>query len=333
MDDGIVLRDTSGKVQVFADTPDVTLPELPPLMTVPTLRWLVQSEVSGEIRGQLSYLTRGLNWNASYNAFLDESETKMDLTSWVTIVNQTGLNFQNVRINLIAGQLQRVEPEIDFANAALGVRSQESKAAAPFETPQNAFEYHQYALKRSANLKDSQRTQLSFYGANAVPVTKRYVLDSGRDTKVWVMFDLTNTAKDNLGIPLPAGLVRVYKRSSTGVQLIGEDRIEHWAKGEKVTLTLGVAFDIKAERRMIAHQVVRVDERSREVYRDTVEITLRNHKEQASQVEVIAHLPGVAKIIDKSMDLERLDANRILFKVLVPKEGEAKINYTVEYTY
>jgi hypothetical protein len=335
-DESIILRESSGKVQVIPYGHEISLPELPAMTTVPTLRWLVASDVTGEIRGELSYLTRGLNWSASYNAILDESETKLDLSSWVNIVNQTGVNYQNARINLIAGQLERQPAEDrEFApTAAPNVSLSAAKVQDQFEAPENAFEYHQYALKRAASLKDKQRTQLSFYSASAVPSVKHYVLDSARGTQVWVKFDLTNSEANNLGIALPAGLVRVYKRTARGMQLVGEDRIEHWAKDEKVTLTVGVAFDIKAERRVTNHELASRDPNTgRETYRDTIEITLRNRKDQASLVEVIEHLPGIAKIIEKNLDFEKLDANRVQFKVLVPKDGEAKISYTVEYTY
>ncbi len=334
-EESIILRDASGKVQVIPYGYEISLPTLPAMKTEPTLRWLVQSDFTGEIRGELSYLARGLNWSASYNAILDENETKLDLSSWVNIMNQTGVAFNNARINLIAGQLQRELGEKDGnAPLARGVLQAVAKAPEQFEAPQNAFEYHQYALKRSANLKDGQQTQLSFYRTSAVPAAKRYVLDSGRDVQVWVMFDLVNSESSNLGIALPAGLIRVYKRTANGVQLVGEDHIEHWAKDEKTTLTVGVAFDIKAERRVTDHQIVKRDPNNgSETYRDTFEITLRNRKDQASQVEVIEHLPGISKIVENNLDFEKLDANRVQFKVLVPKDGEAKIKYTVEYTY
>lgn len=332
-EDGLVLQESSGKVQILPSDAEITLPKAPELATKPTLRWLVHSDVTGEVRGELSYLTGGLNWNASYNAVLDESETKMDLSSWVSIMNSTGVTFQNTRLNLIAGQLQRQPPQpVSLAPQAEKVAAA-PQASAQFEAPTAAFEYHQYALKRPATLKDNQQSQLGFYSASAVPVDKRYVLDSNRGEKVWVMFDVVNSEQNNLGLALPAGLVRVYKRAMNGIQLVGEDKIDHWAKDEKVTLTVGAAFDLKAERKLTDHQLVSRDARGREVYRDTIEITLRNRKDQASQLEVIEHLSGYWKMLEHSLEFEKLDANRVRFHVLVPKGSEAKLTYTVEYTY
>lgn len=298
----------------------------------PVLSWKVQSELEGEVQGVLSYLARGLSWSAYYTAILNESEDKLALSSWVQLTNQSGREYRNAKLTLVAGELRGVtEPakEIIFET---GVGTGVFRPEEPIFVPQPAFEYHEYKLTRPVTLKNEQTLQLSFFETNAIRVSKHYVYeptDSADRVRVEIRF--TNEEANGLGVALPAGVVRLYKETNGALQLIGEDTLSHTPKNESVTLVPGMAFDLKAERVLKDHQVVGRDDDGYEIYRDTYEITLRNQKESDVVIEVREKLSGVWKIVSAKPSYEKLDANTVLFEVSVPANGMATVKYTVEW--
>lgn len=298
----------------------------------PILSWKIQSEQEGEVQGVLSYLAGGLGWSAYYTAILSESEDKMALSSWVRLTNQSGHEYRNAKLTLVAGELRGVTRPVAEMFTARDVSTGVFQAEEPIFLPQPTFEYHEYKLTRPVTLKDEQTVQLSFFEASAIKVSKHYVYEADDSAdRVRVEIRFTNDEANGLGVALPAGVVRLYKETKGALQLIGEDTLGHSSKNDPVTLVPGVAFDLKAERVLKDHQVVGRDEDGYDIYRDVYEITLRNQKDSDVVIEVKEKLSGVWKIISAKPSYEKLDANTVLFEVSVPANGTATVKYTVEW--
>ncbi len=327
VEDGIVLQEVTGRIQIIKEFSEVSLAQLSGYRTKPTLRWRIQSNLSGEVAGKLSYLTGGLGWSAYYTAILNAAEDQMKLTSWVTIENKSGRDYQNAKLTLIAGELRRVTPPAPTPRAVPFAAQEKEIETKP------TFEYHEYSLPRPITLKDTQTLQLPFLRADAVTVSKHYVYEAALAPHVRVEIRFANQQSDGLGMALPAGTVRLYKETPDALQLIGEDSLGHTPVGEKITLVPGMAFDLKADRVLKDRQVVGRDELGRELYRDTYEITLRNQKDSDVVIEAKERLQGVWKIVSAEPSYEKLDANTVLFKVLVKAHDVAKATYTVEWKY
>ena len=320
---GVILQDDTGRLHVIKDATRFRFPSSPS-SEGPTLWWLLRSELEGPQSVRLSYLTEGLDWRAEYTAVLSFDEKQLDLASWVSVYNDSGVDFERVQLNLVAGQLHRA--------GAPGMRKEvfaaEAEALAPPGAPfeeRAAFEYHLYALRRPATLPDGQAAQLAFLQANGIPVTKRYVYEARRWDGVQVWLEFENSGP--LAQPLPAGLVRLYQRTPQGLQLIGEDTIaKHTPIGERVQLFAGLAFDLIAKRTVMKFE--RIGDR---VYRRTVRITLSNHKAESVEIAVREAMPGDWKILSANLPYEQLDAQTVEFRVPLAPGESAVVEYTVEY--
>jgi hypothetical protein len=330
VEDGIVLQEVTGRVQIIKEFSEVSLAQLGEHRKAPALRWRIQSDSSRQLQGKLSYLASGLSWSAYYTAILNESETQMALTSWVTVQNTSGRDYKNAKLTLIAGELRRVAPPAPVSppRAVVPLAAQEKE----IET-QPTFEYHQYEFPRKITLTERQSLELSFIRADAVTVSKHYVYEAALSPHVRVEIRSVNDEAHGLGIALPAGVVRLYKETQDGIQLIGEDSLGHTPTGEKIALVPGMAFDLKADRVLKDRQVVGRDELGRELYRDTYEITLRNQKDSDVVIEVKERLQGTWKIVSAEPSYEKLDASTVLFTVPVKARAAAKVTYTVEWKY
>jgi hypothetical protein len=330
VEDGIVLQEVTGRVQIIKEFSEVSLAQLGEYRKAPALRWRIQSDSSREVQGKLSYLASGLSWSAYYTTILNESETQMALTSWVTVQNTSGRDYKNAKLTLIAGELRRLAPPAPISplQAVVPLAAQEKE----LET-KPTFEYHQYEFPRRITLTDRQSLELSFIRADAVTVSKHYVYEAALSPHVRVEIRSVNDEAHGLGIALPAGVVRLYKETQDGIQLIGEDSLGHTPTGEKIALVPGMAFDLKADRVLKDRQVVGRDELGRELYRDTYEITLRNQRDSDVVIEVRERLQGTWKIVSAEPSYEKLDASTMLFTVPVKARAAAKVTYTVEWKY
>lgn len=314
----------------------VVLPEIPVnLIPRPTLVWLVDGKGGrGEI--ETSYLTAGMSWRADYVALLGTKDETMDVTAWVTLTNTSGTGYEDAKLKLVAGEIHRAEQE---RRRPKGVYM----AEAPVEmemVEEELFEYHLYTLPRRTTLKENQTKQVELLRANKVGVVKEYVLPPAAHRfgllrtnmgepvkeKVVVLLNFENKRDNNLGVPLPQGIFRFYKKDSEGnLQLIGEDGIDHTPEGEKVTLTLGKAFDIVAERVMTDYEVITKGK----VYEYGIKVTLRNAKEEDITVKVLEGMRADWKILSASHDYEKETAGQISFLVSVAGEGASELTYRV----
>ncbi len=321
---------------------DITFGEIPEgLILKPTLVLEIENRKETKHLLQLKYLTDGINWKADYVAELSSDDKKMDLTGWVTIDNKSGATYKNAKLKLIAGEVRKIQKYRHYN--MMYAEEMKKTAGAPQFVEKPFFEYHIYTLTRPTTIKNNQTKQIMLLTASGIPVIKKYIYDGAvyryyhynnwrrvpYNDKVEVHIVFENKKENNLGIPLPKGKVRFYKRDTDNTtQFIGEDYIDHTPKNEKVELTLGKAFDIKGERKIIEHKKI-----SSRVYQDTYQIKLRNHKKEKVEIEVIEHLYGDWEIVKSSQKYKKVDANTIKFVVDAFPEKEVVITYTALYKF
>lgn len=324
---GIVIQQKDGTVVALDRPSKIEYPDAANLLTKPTLIWEVYSSVPGKRDVLTSYLTGGMSWEADYILKTNADDTKADLKGWVSLDNQAGTTYEDAKLKLVAGEVHRVyeAPKVMYdvaVNEAIPTEAPEEEGF----VEESLFEYHLYTLDRPATLKDKQIKQLALLSADTVPVEKELVFDGQKSDKVEVVLNLENSEAKGLGMPLPAGTVRVYKADSEGqLQFLGEDRIDHTPKDEEIEVVVGKAFDVSGERTRTDYE--RVSENLR---RESYEIKLKNHKKEAQSITVIEHFYGDWEITKTSEEYEKTDAFTAKWKVKVPANGEKTISYTLE---
>lgn len=317
----------------------ILLPKIPEnLIPQPTLVWMLENKLNKPQKLEASYLTSGINWKADYVAVLNQLDTLTDLTGWVTLDNKSGATYQNALLKLVAGDIHRVPPSVPMDRAG---KILAAKEAAPQFTEESFFEYHLYTLDRRTTIKDNQTKQMTLLDANQIPVKKLFIfsgspqyyyyqMDQGSNKqKVGVFLELENSKKNNLGMPLPKGTIRVYKEDKDGsIQFIGEDRIDHTPKDEKVKIKIGEAFDVVGERIQTDYKRIAPN-----LWEVGFEVSLRNQKNEGIRVFVEEPVPGDWEMLSITHPYEKLSAHRIRFDVPVPKDKEAKVKYRVRFKY
>jgi hypothetical protein len=335
-----VLAAGQGTVLRFADRIETGVPgrlafdSVPPnLRDRPTLSVLLDA-AGGKQAVELSYLTGGLSWKADYVANLSADGKQLDLNGWVTLTNRSGAGFDNATLQLVAGTVNRVRPpapQMAYAMPASAPRAKSMEA-----TQEALMDYHLYSFERPTSIADNQTKQLALLSASAVPVGREYLLAGndwyyrdrynqiGQKLKPAVFLEFENKG-GQLGKPLPAGIVRVYARDSKGAaQFVGEDRISHTAKNEKLKLRLGEAFDITAERKQTHYRKI-ADNVSESSWR----IELRNAKDEAVTVKVQEPMPGDWEMVQESQKHTKESARVASWNVVVPAGGTTVHEYTV----
>ncbi len=296
------------------------------LMTRPTLVWTVNAPKSGNQDVEVSYQTQGMNWHAEYVAVLNSADTKMDLNSWVSVENNSGATYENATLKLVAGDVNMI-PNLPVLT---GGPSAEYGNAAAFTVLQlqekSFFEYHMYNLQRPTTIANNETKQISLFEAANVAVNKKYVYRSGSygDAKVNVMVEFENKDGNQLGKPMPAGKVRLYKADGESIEFIGEDKIDHTPREEKVSLRIGDAFDIVVEDQIMSSK--RIGDYITEA---TYRIVLKNRKSEDIVVDVERYLGVNWEIIDKTHDYEKKNASTVLFHIPVAKGKETTLEFFV----
>lgn len=345
----VVLAASGGVVLQFADRVETGVPgrlafsSVPAgLRAKPALDISLVAPVPGAQTLELSYLTGGLSWRADYVAELDEREERLDLNGWATLTNQSGGAYPEARLQLVAGNVNRVRDARPLPEA---MAMSAKVADAPEMHQESLFEYHLYTLPRVIGLAENQTKQVALMTAPGVPVKKRFLLegagyyysgqhpelDRGIKTGVFVEFD---NRGEGLGVPLPGGVVRVYKRDSAGAaQFIGEARINHTPRNETVRLKLGDAFDLTADKKQIAFQKLAGTSRHNQVFESAYEIVLKNAKQEAVTVTVREPVPGDWTMVSESLPHTRPAAGTAEWQVRVPAGGKNTLSYRVRVRY
>ncbi|MGH8671416.1 MAG: DUF4139 domain-containing protein [Burkholderiales bacterium] len=352
----LVLQQANGSVEVLSHYNSVRVPELPGgLISKPTLLWDIAASKPGTHRTRVTYQTAGMAWWADYNLVFSEGKNAnsgiLDVGAWVSIINESGAGYPDARLKLVAGDVHRAEQSYPMAAMAM-----ESKRAAAMDDTgfqeKAFFEYHLYTLGRTTTLSDNSTKQIELFpAARAVPAEKLMVyyglapeyrgflpnpiLDrdygSNFNTKVDLYLQFKNQQAIGLGVPLPAGRVRVSKLDSAdnSLEFIGEDTIDHTPKDEKVLVKLGSAFDVVGERRQIEFKS------GDHWLEEEIEVKLRNHKDDPVTVIVKENLYRWInwEVTRKSHPYEKADARTIQFPVTVARDGETVVRYTVRYAW
>jgi hypothetical protein len=316
-------------------------PEVPAnLFDRPTL--LMSLDNSGGRKQQIeaSYLANNLSWNADYVLTVAREDKSADLDGWVTLSNNSGTAFHNARLQLVAGDLNRL-PAAARGDVMMEMKTRNAAAAPQFQQ-ENFSEYHLYTLGRRTSVEDKETKQISLLQGSGVPVEKIFVVNgqnfyyhnyqnpgSPQKDPVMVFYKFKNEEKAGLGMPLPAGNVRVYQKDSKGgILFVGEDHIDHTPKDENITVKIGNAFDVIAERKQTDFKKIATN-----VYEMEFEITLRNHKDAPITVEVNEPIGGTWEMLSSTYKFTKTAAFAAQFKVGVDKSGTSILKYRVRVTY
>ncbi|MCI3952334.1 MAG: hypothetical protein K0R53_1832 [Burkholderiales bacterium] len=355
---GLTLRREDGSIQILPHNAGIRLPELPGgLITRPTLVWDVAAARSGTHRTRVSYQTGGITWWADYNVTYEDgahaNACKLDIGAWVSIVNQSGAGYPDARLKLVAGDVQRIAPPGQVRRAPMAARAMAQEDRAEGFQEKGFFEYHLYTLGRTTTIPDNSTKQIELfpaargvpcektlvyyglapaYGFGPNPITDRnYGTQSNKKVDVYLGFE--NAKENNMGMPLPSGRVRVNKldRADATLEFIGEDKIDHTPRNEKVLIKMGSAFDVVGERRQVNFSI----DTSRRTMTEEIEVKLRNHKRESVTVIVKENLYRWVnwQITSKSHDFKKQDARTVHFPLKVAADGETILRYTVHYSW
>jgi hypothetical protein len=315
----------------------LAFPEVPAnLIAKPTLVWLVDSNGPKQ-KLEVTYLTRGFNWKADYVLSIDEKDQKGDLTGWVTLTNGTGASYENAKLKLVAGDVNKVaDASYDYGGKYPTATAATGGAAKPFKE-EGLFEYHLYTLQKPTNVLQNEQKQVTLLDAEGITLNKKLIFFGNSyyyrgsygqvmaNQKVGVYLDIENKENNKLGIPLPKGVVRVYKADKSGAkQFIGEDRIDHTPRDEKLRIKMGEAFDIVADRKQMSWKPMGSCNSESEWT-----IHVRNHKDVDEVVEIVEPIGGDWEITQSSHPHVKKDAHTFTFSPKVPKKGEVKVTYRV----
>ena len=318
----------------------------------PTLNWLLQSDQPGKFDAEVSYITGGFTWEADYNLVSPEKGDTVDLIGWVTMNNQSGKAFRDAKIKLMAGDVQKLQPPGEFEGMRVRKAVYTMAAAPEPAVTEKAFdEFHLYSLARPTTLLDRETKQVEFVRATDVKAPVIYVYDGAEsgyrfyggliqdrgygtqgNKKVRVMREFVNAETNHLGIALPKGKLRFYRRDADGqMEFVGEDMIDHTPRNETIRVTTGNAFDLVGERKQTDFRVDTSDKWLDESF----EIKLRNRKKESVEIRVVEHLYRWSNwdITQKSDDFKKTDSQTIEFRVPVKPDEERTVTYTVHYSW
>lgn len=312
----------------------------------PTLVVQLNNKTSNKQNVELSYLTGGLGWKADYVAELNAADDKLDLSGWVTLSNTSGTSYRNAKLQLVAGDINRIhDPRVMAVKSMARMEVMDMAASAPMaEEP--LLEYHLYTLDRPTTIAENQTKQVALLSATNVPVRKELLLrgadyyyqssygDLGQKMKVGVFVEFDNKENAQLGMPLPKGIMRVYKKDGAGnAQFVGEDRIDHTPRNETVRLKLGEAFDVTADKKQTDFKKLPRPIKGSNAFESAYEIVLKNAKKERVTVTVQEPIPGDWKIVDASYPSRKAASNTAVWKIDVPADGKATLTYRVQVIY
>lgn len=323
----------------------------------PRLEWVLATDKAGKFPAEFSYVTGGMSWQADYNIVAPEKGDLVDIVGWVTMDNQTGKTFENARIKLMAGDVNKIQPGQNYDR--FEARAQMAVVNGAFSPPvtEKAFdEYHLYTLERTTTLRDRETKQVEFIHAAGVGTKQIYIYDGVKidanryngwgwdnirndhsygtesNPKIWVMREFVNSQANHLGMPLPKGRVRFYRRNDDGqIEFTGENVIDHTPRDETVRIYTGNAFDLAGERVRTNYNV----DDGKSTATESFEIKVRNHKKEPVDIRVVEHLYRALNwdITSSSADYKKTEAHTIEFPVTIAPNGEKTINYTAHYTW
>ncbi len=294
---------------------------------------------------ELSYLTGGLGWKANYVAELNDKENQLDLSGWVTLTNTSGTSYKNAKLQLVAGDVNRVQQNMRPTMMRKNMDMMAAEAVAPM-AEESLLEYHLYTLDRPTTIAENQTKQVALLSATGVPVSKELVLQGaeyyyqgqygeiGRKMKVGIFIEFDNKEASKLGLPLPKGILRVYKKDRKGnAQFVGEDNIDHTPKNETVRLKLGESFDVTADKKQTDFKVLPNPQKGHNAYESAYELVLKNAKKEKVTVTVQEPISGEWTIVNESHPHSKANSHLAVWKIDVPAEGSTTLTYRAQVKY
>lgn len=301
------------------------------LLTKPTLVWKVQSAKSGKQDAKLTYQTSGMSWEAEYVATLNKDDNKLDLNAWVNVSNNSGGTFKNANLKLMAGDINKayVSAEDIYIQREM-IKSAYSPPTDMIE--KKFFEYHIYEVANKTDLLNNENKQIGMFNANDISVKKILTYNSRGSNiekqKPSVSIEFKNSKENNLGLPIPKGIVRIYKDDGESVELVGEDNVDHTAKNEEMELMIGEAFDITIDEKVVNSR--KISDKVREI---EYEIEVRNSKDEDVEVEINRQLWSNWEVLSSNIDYVKENNNKISFKVKVGENDKNKLTYKIRFVY
>lgn len=316
----------------------------------PTFKWQLQSNAAAKLNAELAYVTNGFSWNADYNLVLPEKGNTLDMVGWVSVQNGSGKTFENAKIKLMAGDVQKIQRNVPRESVMRKAMAPAAMAAPPEVTEKSFDEYHLYSIARQVTLRDRETKQIEFARAQGVNSTRFYVYDgSGMspyggnlpfwgdadyggaegNKKVASFVEFKNSKENHMGIALPKGRVRFYRADGEQLQFVGEAEMDHTPKDETLRFQLGYAFDLVGERKR-----TNFTRRSgRDEATETFEIKVRNRKTEPAEIRVVEHLLRYAnwEIKGNTSPFTKLNAQTAEFRVPLQPDEEKVLTYTVRY--
>ena len=311
----------------------------------PTLVTQVTSSSNTQQSIELAYLTSGLSWQADYVAELSGDDSQLDLTGLITLKNHSGTSYNNAKLQLVAGDVNQVKTKVSspYPSQMVRMSMMEDDSSVAEES---LFEYHLYSLNRPTDLNNQQTKQVALLSATSIPVTKQFLLQGrdyyyrssygqlGQKMKIGVFVEFDNNKQAQLGLPLPKGIVRVYKNDSKGnAQFVGEDSIDHTPKNETIRLKLGDAFDITANKKQTNFKKVSHNRPHNVAFESSYDIELKNAKSEAVTVTVNEPIPGDWKVLKQSHQHSKVASGTAQWKVTIPAESSTHLSYRVLVQY
>jgi hypothetical protein len=325
----------------------------------PTLSWLLETNDPGKFDAEISYVSGGMSWQSDYNLVVGEKKDGkfdlLDMVGWITMRNQSGKTFENANIKLLAGDVSKIQAPTAMGRAEFAVSKAVMADEMRLVVREKSFdEFHLYTLQRTATLHDQETKQVEFVRAPSIHALRLYVYDGAQvdqyayytteqirqdqnygtvsNPKVWVMEEFKNSEANHLGIPLPKGKLRFYRRDTDGhLEFVGENAIDHTPKDETIRVYTGNAFDVVGDRKRTNFRV----DYNQHWMDESFEIRVRNHKKEAVTVRAVEHLYRCVnwKLLAQSHDWQKRESQTIEFPVTVSPGGEQVITYTVHYTW
>ncbi|MBY0573842.1 MAG: DUF4139 domain-containing protein [Undibacterium sp.] len=319
----------------------IVYPDVPVnLRDRPTLVMSLNNTSSAPQEVELSYLTGGLGWKADYVVELNPAEDKLDISGWVTLTNTSGASYKNAKLQLVAGDVNQVQEYMESKPVLQRMAAAPKAKTDTNMAEESLFEYHLYTLGRLTTIAENQTKQVSLLNASGVPARKEFLLrgsdyyyqssygDLGKKMKIAAFIEFDNKDSAQLGMPLPKGVIRVYKKDSAGnAQFIGEDRVDHTPKNEKVRLKLGDAFDVTADKKQTDFKKIAGNSKYNYVFESAYEVELKNAKKEAVTVTVQEPMPGDWQVMSSSHPYVKAASNTAVWKISVPAEGSTKLVY------
>ena len=343
---GVVLK-VGSRIETGVPLARIVYDDVPAnLRDRPTLVTQINNKGAADQTVELSYLTGGLGWKADYVAELNAKEDMLDLSGWVTLTNTSGASYKNAKLQLVAGDVNRVQPQMHPTMMRKNMDMM-VEAAAPAPMAEESFsEYHLYTLDRPTTIAENQTKQVALLSASGIPARKELVLrgaeyyytaqygEIGTKMKVAAYVEFDNKEAAKLGLPLPKGIMRVYKKDSGGNALfVGEDNIDHTPKNETVRLKLGDSFDVTADKKQTDFKVLPNPQKNHSAFESAYEIVIKNAKKEKVTVTVQEPINGEWTIVNESHPHSKANSHLALWKIDIPAEGKTTLIYRAQVKY